>query len=529
MSLYVFACVNERGRERQREREKERSSQRGLKGSEAEEAKGKGRKNELWLKVSFFSLFFARCSLLSKNKGESAANSLLFFPSIAINQLPTPSLARDPLQCFRLGPRADLVMTDLRWSGVARSRRDSAKKAPAFSFEEDEVPKKPKQMPSLASTSTSAVPAHDDPNPTFSSLSSSLSLLLYEALLKEELKESSQKDKSIFLGLFFLAASSFAAAARPDLVVPAFLLFASTALPARAVSFARRKWGYFMFDFCYFANAAVAAWLLIGEERGIGGMIGEEVKNNVKAAIVALAEGPLAAAAIAWRCSWCPGMTMSHLVSTLVHVLPGAALFSRELVAVAAAAGGRGEGKRFFSREEPEQQPKNFLWLLQYQFVAPLCFYIAWQLLYFLVVQVVCRESILRDRHDTSYRCLARRAARADNFWNLIVRGQEPCEVTGSMRPAGSSSQVDEKLGLKKGTTVARRCLAYGGVQLAFTISTLTTAALVTSHRTPWTLWQAFKFAVSLWYGVEAASRARRRAAEGRVERAVVAAAAAVK
>lgn len=421
-------------------------------------------------------------------------------------------------------------MADHRSSGAARSRRDSARKAPAFSFE-DEMPPKSRLRRSLASASTSEA-APDGPKPTSFSLSSgSMSLLLYKALLEEELKEgSSQQNKSIFLGLLSLAASAFAAAARPDLVAPAFLLFAFTALPVRAASFARRKWGYFMLDFCYFANAAVAAWLLlsvVGEERGIGRVTnGEDMKsnNNVKAAVVALAEGPLAAAALAWRCSWCPGMPLSHLVSTLVHVLPGAALFAKEVAAAAVPAAPAAR-----TAAQHEQQPPNyFLWSLQYQFLAPLCFYLAWQIFYFLVVQVVCRESILANGHDTSYRCLARRAARADNVWNLLVRGREPCERSpGSLRPAGSSSQVDEKLGLTRGTTAARRCLAFGGVQLAFTISTLAAAALVTSHSGLWTVWQAVKFAAPLWYGVEATARYRGRAAERRVERAVAAAASA--
>ena len=169
-------------------------------------------------------------------------------------------------------------------------------------------------------------------------------------------------------------------------------------------------------------------------------------------------------------------------------------------------------------------------WSLQHRFLAPLCFYACWQLLYFLVVQVLLRESILVGKHDTSYRCLARRAARADNVWNLLVRGREPDSSPSSaystrlrLRPAGSSREVDERLGLRSGTTAALRCLRYGGVQLAFTASTLAAASVVTSSGVSWTLWQVVKFAAPLWYGVEASARARRK----RLERAVAAAAAA--
>lgn len=76
-------------------------------------------------------------------------------------------------------------------------------------------------------------------------------------------------------------------------------------------------------------------------------------------------------------------------------------------------------------------------WLL----AAPLAFYAAWQAAYFLLVQVLVRRHIIGRRLDTSYRCLTRRAARADNVWaRLVLRG---------------------------GT--ARRLAAYGLLQLAFT------------------------------------------------------------
>ena len=62
----------------------------------------------------------------------------------------------------------------------------------------------------------------------------------------------------------------------------------------------------------------------------------------------------------------------------------------------------------------------------------------------------------------------------------------------------------------------------------AFTASTLAAAAVVTGHhRVPWSCWQVCKFAAPLWYGVEAAAKARRRVAERRGERAVAEAAAA--
>ena len=77
------------------------------------------------------------------------------------------------------------------------------------------------------------------------------------------------------------------------------------------------------------------------------------------------------------------------------------------------------------------------LWLL----AAPLAFYLAWQALYWLAVQVVGRRYVCANKLDTSYRCLARRAQRANNVWARIV-------LQGS---------------------TARRLVMYGLLQLAFT------------------------------------------------------------
>lgn len=60
-------------------------------------------------------------------------------------------------------------------------------------------------------------------------------------------------------------------------------------------------------------------------------------------------------------------------------------------------------------------------------------------------MQVACRPLILSRSLETSYTCLARRAARTNNFWNRLVR-------------RGS---------------IARRCAVYGALQFAFTVVAL--------------------------------------------------------
>ena len=168
----------------------------------------------------------------------------------------------------------------------------------------------------------------------------------------------------------------------------------------------------------------------------------------------------------------------------LVHLLPGLAVFAQRHFTPASLRGWRGllalvrqlpsRGLQLPASHPPVQQPTHLAaWLV----AAPLGFYLGWQLLYFLVVQVrgsgqwapgagrggalgslqvplclpdppaptppqVAFRPLIQSRGlDTSYNCLARRAARTNNIWNRLIR-------------RGS---------------VARRCAMYGALQLAFT------------------------------------------------------------
>ncbi|GIM01116.1 hypothetical protein Vretimale_5960 [Volvox reticuliferus] len=135
--------------------------------------------------------------------------------------------------------------------------------------------------------------------------------------------------------------------------------------------------------------------------------------------------------------------------------------------------------------------------------VAPLVFYLAWQILYFLIVQVSAyppakaigyqcdqllptssmlvahlsqvafRRMILSGGYETSYRALARRAQRANSPLNRLVR-------------SGG---------------VGRRLFMYGLLQLAFTLVTQALAVVTYHSFAAATLWQVVKFLVPLYLG----------------------------
>jgi hypothetical protein len=115
--------------------------------------------------------------------------------------------------------------------------------------------------------------------------------------------------------------------------------------------------------------------------------------------------------------------------SVLIHLLPGLAMAAHHHLPPHTAAPGLPRA--------PSGTWDCGVWLL----AAPLAFYMAWQAAYYFAVQVLARRYICQHKLDTSYRCLTRRAQRANNVWARIV-------LRGSTQ---------------------RRIVFYGLLQLAFT------------------------------------------------------------
>jgi hypothetical protein len=235
-----------------------------------------------------------------------------------------------------------------------------------------------------------------------------------------------------FGGLLFAAGA--AAWSLPTL----FVLFAIVCLPWRAVSFYKQKWVFYLIDFCYFVNIATLVYLLWFPD-----------DERFESLVYAMADGPLAGALVAWQCPWVFG-SGEHQVSVLMHLLPGLALFAHRYHTPPGLRGWRSisqylpqllRGSVTPTGQVPQLPPLThcLLWLI----VAPLLFYITWQLVYFVIVQVLCCSFIKQNGYDTSYTCLARRAAKTNNIWNRLVR-------------RGS---------------ITRRILMYGLLQLVFTIT----------------------------------------------------------
>eukprot|EP00894_Picocystis_sp_ML_P000789 jgi/Pico_ML_1/51306/g2362.t1 len=217
--------------------------------------------------------------------------------------------------------------------------------------------------------------------------------------LRNEVKRQKAKREDrvlYFLGSVVFALGMFIVGAAPWAVEYFFLAFVATGLPFRALYYLKRKWQYFLLDFCYFVNLLVATFLVFFP-----------TDRRLEAVAFVLAEGP-----------WSPT-----------------------------------------------------LWL----FFAPLLFYCVWQLLYFLVVQVLLRDTIKKDKElDTSYRHLSKRAKKANNFLHRLVN-------RGSTR---------------------RRLFLYGMIQLAYTVLTMGLATLVFGSYHATAAWQIIKLTWGMWQGI---------------------------
>ncbi|XP_039121359.1 glycerophosphocholine acyltransferase 1-like isoform X2 [Dioscorea cayenensis subsp. rotundata] len=199
-----------------------------------------------------------------------------------------------------------------------------------------------------------------------------------EILSKQAIKIAKQAEEherfitkvTHLLGVLGFGAFCFILGARPQDVPYVYCVFYVTFVPLRWIYYRCKKWHYYLL-------------------------------------------GPLAWALIVWRCSLVFS-SADKIVSVLIHLLPGIVFFTIRWWNPGTLAAMHPVGKAKSSW--PYVEGKSYLstWL----FVVPLVAYTLWQLLYFLVVNVLRRQRLLRDPEVmTSYRELSKKAQKANNVW----------------------------------------------------------------------------------------------------------------
>ncbi|KAJ0255241.1 hypothetical protein HA466_0100270 [Hirschfeldia incana] len=210
------------------------------------------------------------------------------------------------------------------------------------------------------------------------------------------------------VGVLGFGGFCFLLGARPQDIPLVYCFFYIIFVPLRWVYYRFKKWHYYLLDFCYYANTIFLVDLLL-------------YPKNEKLFMVcfSFAEGPLAWALIVWRCSLVFS-SPDKIVSVLIHLLPGLVFFTIRWWNPATFAAMRPIGTTNRRASWPyveEDKTYLFTWL----FLVPLVVYTLWQLLYFLIVNVLRRQRLLRDPEVmTSYRELSKKAQKANNkLWQL--------------------------------------------------------------------------------------------------------------
>lgn len=205
------------------------------------------------------------------------------------------------------------------------------------------------------------------------------------------------------LGVLGFGAFCFLLGARPQDIPYVYCLFYFTFVPLRWIYYRFKKWHYYLLDFCYYANTIFLVMLLL-------------YPKNEKLFMVcfSFAEGPLAWALIVWRCSLVFS-SVDKIVSVLIHLLPGIVFFTIRWWNPTTFEAMHPEGTAHRA-SWPYVEDKSYLWT--WLFVVPLAAYTLWQVLYFLIVNVLRRQRLLRDPEVmTSYRELSKKAQKANNIW----------------------------------------------------------------------------------------------------------------
>lgn len=269
----------------------------------------------------------------------------------------------------------------------------------------------------------------------------------------------------------------------------------------------------FLLDFCYVVNTLVALWWLVyqyqyrwdaadlvhleGERFSKRKFLKTILKrlvtmDRVGVVLYALSDGPVACALIAWQNSWVMH-SQEHIISVLIHLLPGLAMFSWNHLPRVEWSALKACSHLLMSPETALQfgycasssstatrrtyQEDDALWLIG----VPMLVYVVWQALYLLVVEVLLAGYVRRRGLDSSFLCLRRRELRKGDasVWNQIV-------FTGSR---------------------SRQVLAFAGVQALFTFGSLLVFVLTYYWWTAGLAWQVMKFLLPLHFGARYTSR----------------------
>ena len=297
-----------------------------------------------------------------------------------------------------------------------------------------------------------------------------------ERRLRASLQTLQARDQALLtLGILWVLLGTAWLARSPATFPLAHVLGLPPVLAWLAYSYAlRRYWGFYLADYCYFANALAFALFSARLVLAPRAPPLPPQHDGALAVVFALCLGPLLWANVFWRTTLA-FHSPDKMCSVFIHtVAPLACLALRWLPGEGAAAGAAAAGA-------PDAAPVS---LLQHLLLAPLALYLLWQAAYLCVTELGRTGALLRSdaRYETSLRFQAAALSRA----HAAGRG-------GALAAAAAAAGLLRRPGAALDAERPAVKAFFMAAQALYTLATLALAALA---------WHSFPAAAAMVGGV---------------------------
>jgi hypothetical protein len=189
------------------------------------------------------------------------------------------------------------------------------------------------------------------------------------------------RDKiSFVLGVVNVALTAFLVGALPHWMPLFYTLKAIVLLTIRWAVFRSKRWHYFLFDFCYFANILVLLYLHLFP-----------TSDTLFIICFAFSTGPLAWAILTWRNSLV-FHSLDKTTSLFIHLTPGILMWTLRWFA--------NDPYSLATYHTCRDQDISFAQLT----FLPLVPYLLWQVMYYVKVQVLSARKVIERDYQTSFR-----------------------------------------------------------------------------------------------------------------------------
>eukprot|EP00347_Sterkiella_histriomuscorum_P015562 403356560 len=198
-------------------------------------------------------------------------------------------------------------------------------------------------------------------------------------------------DKIFFIiGVLLVIATTFMLGRYPNTHYYRFHIYTVITLVAiRLFHYRLKKWHYYLFDFCYFANTLIIYFILV------------DPKNDILFRVFFVyANGPFGLAIPAFKNSMI-FHKLDNLTSIAIHIIPLITSWNLRWTTIEHESQFPEEERYFISiNESNEVYSSQFFYKM---FFIPFALYLLWAILYFIKVFVISSKKITEKNYETMY------------------------------------------------------------------------------------------------------------------------------